>query len=172
MFNYFQFCADIDTAFSADELEKDPLARIGRTDGSTTLPARRNQKLLSEEDNCTIDNLEIEISARVKERRILLKPTFEDFDPIRRGHVTKSQFARVMVTCGFKLSDTDVNLLSKRYCDLGNEREFNYTDFNYTVDPRPAKEDLAMWQSLQPYQNVRASKYYEFTGKVTPMGGA
>merc|ERR550514_2337164 len=114
MFNYFGFCADIDSAFSADELEKEPLARIGRTDGTTTLPARRNRKLVSDEDNMAIDNLEIEIASRIKERRILLRPTFEDFDPIRRGHVTKSQFGRVMATCGFtKLDVAGQDLLCK-----------------------------------------------------------
>lgn len=172
LFFYAAFAQLIDSAFTADELEKDPLARVGRTDGATTLPARRSQALLSMVENEAIDRIQEEIAARIKERRILLRPAFEDFDPIRRGHVTKSQFARVMATCGFtKVTGPEVELLSRRYCDLGNDREFNYMDFNYNVDPRSKAEDLAAWQSLQPAQDHRASKYFEYTGKVTPFKG-
>lgn len=171
MFNYFKFCADVDAAFTRDELEKDPLARVGQTDGTTTLPARRNKAMLGPDEDAQIGNLEAEIASRVKERRILLRPAFEDFDPIRRGHVTKSQFARVMATCGFRLEFAQIDLLCRKYCDLGNDREFNYMEFNYTVDPRPKEEDRAMWQSLQPYAPPGVSKYYEYTGTVTPFQG-
>jgi len=173
MFHYARFAAEIDSAFTKDELEREPLTRIGVTDGTTTLPARRNKAKLSEEEMQKIELLEAEIASRIKERRILLRPQFEDFDPIRRGHVTKSQFGRVMATCGFtKLDVAGQDLLCKKYCDLGNDREFNYMDFNYTVDPRPKEEDLAAWQSLQPYCAATASKYFEWTGNVTPFKSA
>ena len=36
------------------------------------------------------------IKDKIRKRRVLLKPTFQDFDPRRNEHVTRDQFERVL----------------------------------------------------------------------------
>merc|ERR1711964_265435 len=101
--------------------ERDPLTRISMPDESSTLPARRNCMKISEEMVAEIARVEEDIRARVIQRRIALKPQFLDFDPCRRGHVTKNQFARALGSLGFELTEDEVNLLAMKYCDFGNK---------------------------------------------------
>merc|ERR1711964_744764 len=115
--------------------ERDPLTRISMPDESSTLPARRNCMKISEEMVAEIARVEEDIRARVIQRRIALKPQFLDFDPCRRGHVTKNQFARALGSLGFELTEDEVNLLAMKYCDLGNKFDINYMWFCVYCDP-------------------------------------
>jgi Ca2+-binding EF-hand superfamily protein len=136
MFNYATFCDAVDEAFSVKGLETTPLTRITLPDVSVTIPGRRNRMKLTEEDEYEVSRVEEDIRARVQQRRIALKPYFEDFDPARHGHVTKNQFARALGSLGFELTEDEVNLLAMKYCDMGNKFEMNYWDFCSTCDPQ------------------------------------
>jgi len=160
MFCYAQFSADIDTAFTCKGLESNPLAKIEMPDAGTTLPARRNRMSLTPEEQEIVAVAEEKIRAQTGVRRILLRACFQDFDPIRRGHVTKGQFGRVMHSLGFELDEKTVSILCKAYCDLGNHVDFNYLDFCASCDPPSAHEALAMEQTMQPYEAPKPSKYF------------
>jgi len=136
MFNYAKFCDVIDEAFSVKGLEKTPRTRITMPDVSVTLPGRRNRMKLSQEDEYEVGRVEEDIRARVQQRRIPLKPSFEDFDPARHGHVTKNQFSRALGSLGFELTEDEVNILALKYCDMGNKFEMNYWDFCNACDPQ------------------------------------
>lgn len=73
-------------------------------------------------------------------RRVLLKPSFQDFDKGRREHITVEQFFRVMTI--FKLTlanDAEKKVLLKRYASAHGERFVNYVTFCY---------DLEHWSSV------------------------
>lgn len=67
-------------------------------------------------------------------KRLNLKPLFQDFDITRSGHVTKSQFIRVLDMLGIFTSEEIIALLLKKYMDKGNADEVNYFDFCVDVD--------------------------------------
>merc|ERR1719313_1547995 len=121
---------------------------------------------LTPEETQLKDEAEDKIRARTGMRRIPLRPSFQDFDPIKRGHVTKGQFGRVMHSLGFELDEKTVSILCKAYCDLGNHVDFNYLDFCASCDPPSAHEALAMEQTMQPYVSPRPSKYFNERGRV------
>lgn len=127
----------MDEAFSVKGLEKTPLTRITMPDVAVTLPGRRNRMKLTEADEYEIGRVEEDIRARVQQRRIALKPYFEDFDPARHGHVSKNQFARALGSLGFELTEDEVSFLAMKYCDLGNKFDLNYWDFCDVCDPPP-----------------------------------
>jgi Ca2+-binding EF-hand superfamily protein len=135
MFHYAAFCDVVDEAFTVKGLETQPLVRICMPDATTTLPARRNQLILSDQQIFEVERLEEDIRARVQQRRIFLKPMFQDFDPSRRSHISKSQFARALGTLGFELTEEEVNLFGLKYCDLGNKFDVNYLLFCEVCDP-------------------------------------
>lgn len=57
---------------------------------------------------------------------------FKDFDRVGEGHVTRSQFARVMQTLGLMSHDeTTIDLLCKRYCDKGMNFSYHRSQFLY-----------------------------------------
>lgn len=164
MFCYADFCSDIDVAFTKRGLEMDPLTRITMYDSSATLPSRRNRQVQNAESVQKVFDLEEKIRARAKIRRCLLRSAFQDMDRTRRGHVTRTQFARVMGMLGFELTERDVSDLCMTYCDMGNLKEFNYTDFCVNCDPQPSFEAQTL-APLVPRQDMYP-KYFDCLGQV------
>lgn len=169
MFCYADFCADIDLAFTMPGLEKDPLTQIAMPDSNSTLPARRNRQTLSDAQVQQVEDLEERIRARVKNRRCLLRSAFQDMDRTRRGHVTRSQFARVMCMLGFELAKADMDALCSMYCDIGNLTEINYIDFCLRCDPKTDYEEAAMTQTLWLPQDSQTPRYFDSFGQVQRM---
>uniref|UniRef100_K3W5D1 Uncharacterized protein n=1 Tax=Globisporangium ultimum (strain ATCC 200006 / CBS 805.95 / DAOM BR144) TaxID=431595 RepID=K3W5D1_GLOUD len=83
-------------------------------------------------------------------RRVLLKPSFQDFDKGRREHITIEQFFRVMTI--FKLTltnDTEKRVLLKRYASAHGDRFVNYVTFCY---------DLEHWKAESTNQSRPSSR--------------
>lgn len=83
------------------------------------------------------------VRARIQKRRLYLEPSFDDFDRLNLGHVTRSQMRRVLRTNGILLSDEEIYALELRYnSDMG----FNYKWFLDEADPKeyeiPKLEEL------------------------------
>jgi Ca2+-binding EF-hand superfamily protein len=86
-----------------------------------------------------------EMRRLIVSNRILLKPSFQDFDRTKSCHVTAQQFERVLKNLGIRPAKEQVyDLIIRKYLDKGNQREVNYFAFCADVD-RP--ED--MFPSLQ-----------------------
>jgi hypothetical protein len=85
--------------------------------------------------------------------RVLLKPSFQDFDRTKSCHVTADQFQRVLKNLGIRPEKQQVfDLIIRKYLDKGNTREVNYFSFCADVD-RP--ED--MFQNLDKGESKRAA---------------
>jgi len=68
-------------------------------------------------------------------RRVLLKPTFQDFDKGRREHITVDQFFRVMAMFKLTLSgESERRALLNRYTSSHGERFVNYVTFCYDLE--------------------------------------
>lgn len=166
MFCYADFCADIDLAFTMPGLEKDPVTQPTMPNSLSTLPARRNRQTLSDTQIQQVEDLEERIRARVKNRRCLLRSAFQDMDRTRRGHVTRSQFARVMCMLGFELQKADVDALCSMYCDIGNLVEINYIDFCHRCDPKTDYEEAAASMTSNTLQEIASPRYFDSFGQV------
>mmetsp|Transcript_14116 Transcript_14116/g.41181 ORF Transcript_14116/g.41181 Transcript_14116/m.41181 type:complete len:179 (+) Transcript_14116:2-538(+) len=171
MFCYKDFCADIDCGFTLPNMEKDPLAVTTMPDASVTAPGRRNRITVAPDRAHKIADLEEKMRTRIRKRGILMKPAFQDMDPIRTGHVSREQFSRILYMMGFELDDTCIGLLCAAYCDLGNHNDVNYVDFLKSVDPPDQDQELALEQAASPRQDERCAKYFDARGFVRPMDG-
>jgi Ca2+-binding EF-hand superfamily protein len=170
-FAYEAFCEQIDSAFTQTGLEMNPRSRIDMPNASTTLIARRDRMRLTADEEEQVGKLEDKIRSRIRKQRILLKPGFQDFDKVRRGIVTRDQFSRIMGMAGFELTESQVSLLCKVYCDRGNHNEFNYIDFCESCDKKSESDITAMGQYQAPYQPHQSSKYFDASGRVLSMSG-
>lgn len=171
MFCYALFIRDVDSAFSVPGLEKDPLMMTPLPDHNTTAPGRRNRMKMTSAQKQSFFKLEEKIRARIRNRRILMKPMFLDMDKAHKGVVSRSRFGRVMGTLGFELGQDEIKLLAGVYCDRGNHNDFNYIDFIKACDPPNEQEEVAMAQLSSPFQDDAPSKY--FSGmRVHPLDRA
>jgi hypothetical protein len=67
--------------------------------------------------------------------RILLKPSFQDFDKAKSCHVTVPQFQRVLKKLCLLPANHDLfELICRKYLDKGNTKEVNYFIFCQDVD--------------------------------------
>ena len=64
----------------------------------------------------------------------MLRPHYQDFDRVRNGYVTKSQFLRVLNSFDIYPTEEYLNILLKRYVDKGTLDEVNYYKFCNDVD--------------------------------------
>lgn len=80
-------------------------------------------------------NAMIELQKQVQANRILLKPGFQDFDRSKSLHITQQQFLRVLKNlCLMPPNEEIFDLIIRKYCDAGNNKEVNYFKFCKDVD--------------------------------------
>jgi len=132
--NYKEFVDNIDRVFTTPGIEKDPLYKVQGVDYNTTLAARRKFLELSPEEEQQLDELIHIYQQQIKNRRVLLKPTFQDFDKTQLGYVSRNQFLRILNQFDLFPNNEALNLLLKRYTDRGNLDEVNYYAFIRDVD--------------------------------------
>ena len=134
MFHYGNFCGTINSAFTQKGIDKDPNHLVKKLTSDDTVVARRKYLDISPEENESVIAILEDYRRAVKNRRINLKPQYQDFDITKNGHVTKPQFIRVLAQLGINAPDNVMNVLLKRYMDKGNVDEVNYVDFCNEID--------------------------------------
>jgi Ca2+-binding EF-hand superfamily protein len=139
MVNYSAFVESIDSAFTIKGIDKNPSLRVTQLDTQTVKLRSKKTLEYDEEDKSTMLELMEAYRNVIITRRLNLKPMFQDFDKTNSGHVTKSQFVRVLNGLNIDLPDDILSLVLKRYMDKGNVDDVNYFEFINDVD-RP--EDM------------------------------
>ena len=141
--NYSSFCKNIDSVFEAS------------TDPNSVLKSGiGGAPMYSEQEQVAMTQLVQDIKNIVRAHRILLKPSFQDFDPANTQHITLQQFSRVLKQMNLMPPEHVFELLCKRYFDRGNTREVNYVKFCRDVD-RP--EDMFPGQQLPSSDSAPAA---------------
>ena len=133
-FQYTAFVANINKAFTTTGIDKDPQSRVAPVTQNDTLLARRKYLTTNPEQMACMDELLAEYRTAVSNKRIHLKPIFQDFDITKNGHVTKAQFLRVLDLLKITAPPNEMQMLLRRYMDKGNVDEVNYVDFTEDVD--------------------------------------
>ena len=134
MFDYVQFCANINTAFTTYGIQKVPTAVVAPVTVENTTLARRKYLDMTEEEMQALSGILEEYKKAAQIKRIHMKPMFQDFDITRNQHVTKHQFLRTLGLLGVSANEATLNVLLKAYMDKGNVDEVNYFDFCNDVD--------------------------------------
>lgn len=121
--DYRSFCANIDKVF------------FDAGEAAATAQKARSEGIFSEEEKALLFETISTVQETVKANRILLKPSFQDFDRTRCLHVSTAQFSRVLKQLALLPSDENIlALLHRFYLDRNNAREVNYVRFCADVD--------------------------------------
>lgn len=126
-FKYRDFCADVSVSTS----QPDDLAfRSAPSDM---------------QDQTRLAGMLARISKRILMRRMEIRQTFKDFSggrvchvSQRAGHVTRSQFTRIMSMLGIHVGEAELQALCTAFCDSDDGREINFEAFCNAVDPPKA----------------------------------
>lgn len=74
---------------------------------------------------------------RATQRRVLVKPVFQDFDRHNNGHVTRHQFRQCLTTLELHCTEAEMQALEAKFC---NDTGFNYLAFLSELEPQePSK---------------------------------
>lgn len=121
--SYTEFCRNIESVFSEDSNDNDIIQNS------------RSRAIFSDEEKDRLISALQDIRFIIVTNRILLKPSFQDFDRSRCCHITKDQFLRVLKKLNILPETTDMaELLARKYFDKGNLKEVNYIEFCADVD--------------------------------------
>jgi len=127
------FMDDIESVFTQKGLEKNPMQTVappeiflipkpGTVDWSASNPDKHGTFLQ------VMDRLR----ARTSQRRVLVKPLFQDFDRHNNGHVTKSQLRQCLTMLELNCSEDEMICLEEKFC---NDTGFNYISFLQELQP-------------------------------------
>lgn len=132
---WMDFCEDVDLVFTKKWLDKDPLHRVPQITKEVFEPVKHIQIVFTPQEQAELDELLKDYEQAISNKRIHMKPLFEDFDITKIGYVTKNQFTRILKQFDFiPKSERASNLLLKKYMDRGNLNEVNYYQFINDVD--------------------------------------
>ncbi|KAJ3272592.1 hypothetical protein HDV01_005435 [Terramyces sp. JEL0728] len=131
--NYRKLCASINTVFTINNLEQNPLQDV-KPPSRDWLTQGSNKLEPHEEQQCS--QIIARLQRIIKERRLLIAPPFKDFDRFlgNLGRVSRSHFSRLLVMMGMNISDEDLHILFRKYEDH-EEGRINYQEFIQQIDP-------------------------------------
>ena len=143
--NYFKFCKDVDRpedmfpAYQAKRPKATPMDMLGISatqqssffKGPTSDLDVINNRFMQPRVEIFNDPSDVEdrLRAAVVERRVRIEEFFRDFDKLRKGRVTRTQFKSILSELNFNLTDDEFESLAEKYQTNDPERFFRYTDF-------------------------------------------
>ena len=89
---------------------------------------------MSEAESNKLNEILEKYRVAIQNKRVLIKPNFEDFDITKQGYITKNQFLRILNQFNLFPDPESLNLILKRFTDKANLNEVNYYDFCRIVD--------------------------------------
>ncbi|EFC38896.1 predicted protein [Naegleria gruberi] len=132
--SYQEFLNNVYSVFNDKGLEKFPTKKFHQQNNIVKL----NRKNLESEKEEKCNDVINKVSEIVSNRRVFMKPFFQDFDKTKKGtystdHVTRARFERALHMSGINLTQDEYTILEEKYDDLG-KGDVNYKMFLEDVD--------------------------------------
>lgn len=138
LINYVTFEEEIDRIFTKKGLEKEPTTKPSEFKPTNIIDP---DDVLTDAEEKVLEDCLIRLGTETKNRRLLLKPFFQDKDKIRCGIVANSRFRSIFDFLKLALSDCEYKIINKRFVG-GAPNEINYLEFDnllkqYSGDDKP-----------------------------------
>lgn len=143
--NYFRFCNDLDRpqdifpGYVPKKAPAPPVYTRGipppiispffneATDNIDVINNRYQQPRV--EISCDPTDVEDRLRSLVVMKRVRIEQFFQDFDKLRKGHVTKGQFSSILSQLNFNFTREEYDSIATKYETNDPERFFNYVAF-------------------------------------------
>lgn len=132
--DYIRFCDSVEGKLSVQDNNLDNLF-ASTTTYTRDKCSRKLRGSLTDIDGKVFQDMMQRLHTVYMTRRMLLKPSFQDFDKGRREHITVDQFFRVMAM--FKLTlkgEDEKQVLVRRYSSAHGDGLINYVTFCYDLE--------------------------------------
>eukprot|EP00002_Diphylleia_rotans_P036747 TRINITY_DN8140_c0_g1_i2.p1 TRINITY_DN8140_c0_g1~~TRINITY_DN8140_c0_g1_i2.p1 ORF type:complete len:1204 (-),score=221.71 TRINITY_DN8140_c0_g1_i2:627-4238(-) len=112
-FMWNRFCDDIDSVFTVKHLERTPRVQTSsaRNDLKYKASSQAHQPVVEDIVRSVLNRLQEVISRQ----RIIPGPPFQDFDRMRCGRVTVTQFQQALAVLGLSVTSVEINALMSKY---------------------------------------------------------
>jgi len=133
------FLLDIELVFTKRGLEKLPSFKLPPSSEFTLVKPGTMDWNKTTNDKVELFDAAISRMREItKQRRVLAKPCFQDFDRHNRGYVTKSQFCQCLTSIGLSASREEMDVMIEKFSD---DTGFNYTRFLEELQPPEKTEN-------------------------------
>ena len=112
---YERFCLAVSPDSAKIGLEKNPGRAAEPYKPGASHPLKMLKHQLDDATNAMVDGILERLSVLARTRRVLLKPTFLDFDKIRQGQVSRNQFAAALDKLQLKVRPEECDRLVMRF---------------------------------------------------------
>jgi len=153
LFNWRDFCDDVDKIFFTKGLEKDATTEVNLP----TIVTKYGQLCTSKLDNNLADNIVRRFKQKLMRERLDAKSFFQSWDKHNRYKVSPKQFRQVLSTFGFNLTDNESDALCKYYTN--QEGEIEYLKFLRDSNP----DDLVPVEETKSRYNAKGWKFSGIT---------
>ena len=127
--NYVQFNEDVERIFTEKDLEKDPLKKLSEFKAPSILDPK---DVLNTEEEQVLDACLQRVGWFIKNKRLLIKPFFQDKDKSKSGFIATTRFRSIFDTMKLQISEDEYQLICKRFQAKANN-EINYVEFDHVL---------------------------------------
>lgn len=136
--NYVQFNDEIEGIFTTKGLEKAPTTQVKEFKVPTLIDP---EDVLTDAEEKVLEDCLVRIGKETKNRRLLLKPFFQDKDKINAGFVANSRFRSIFDFLKLYITEEEFSIVNKRFV-ASAPNEINYLEFDkflkkYSGDDQP-----------------------------------
>lgn len=125
--NYFDFNEEIEKIFTEKDLEKDPRKTLSTYKAPSILDAKN---VLSGEEEIQLENCLNRVGREIRNRRLLIKPFFQDKDKSNSGFISNSRFRSIFDSMKLYMTEEEYALINKRF-QAHAANEINYVEFDH-----------------------------------------
>lgn len=138
LINYIYFEEEIDRIFTKKGLEKEPTTKLEEFKPTSLIDP---DDVLNDAEEKVLEACLVRLGTETRNRRLLLKPFFQDKDKIRCGVVANSRFRSIFDFLKLTLTEEEYGIINKRFV-AGAPNEINYLEFDnvlktYSGDDQP-----------------------------------
>jgi len=130
------FLTDVEKVFTERGLEKRPQTKL-QPQETFLMPKTGTTANLDEDLVPLFNNAMTRMRQKTDQRRILMKPCFQDFDRHNHGYVTNSQFRQCISYLNLEASMEEMDVIFKKFSDKVG---FNYLKFLEQLHPSKGHE--------------------------------
>lgn len=127
--NYVAFNEKLEEIFTIKDLEKDPLKKTIEFNAPSILDPKHQ---LSDEEEQVLDACLQRLGWFVRNKRLLIKPFFQDKDKSKSGFVANTRFRSIFDTVKLQISEEEYFIIFKRF-QAKADNEVNYVEFDHVL---------------------------------------
>lgn len=136
--NYVHFNETIESIFTVKNLEKDPLRKTIEFRAPSILDPKN---VLNEDEEQVLDACLKRLGWFVRNKRLLIKPFFQDKDKSKSGFVANTRFSSIFDTMKLQITEEEYSIIFKRF-KAKADNEVNYVEFDHVLRDYSGDHDL------------------------------